>query len=281
MTTYMQEEIDVDAIPRKTDVPVCTTMTSHPEALTDRELENVTAVFRSFESGLREATISSHDLHKALLMLGLNPSEQEVVDMPNEIARKGLIYFPDFCDLCLERFREGEDADDNFRKTIFKIMCGTDPFPTDYRAKKYRVDKHFLTKEDFTEIMKNLPVPVEDADIEEMFAFADTDGDGSLSFQEFEKMVKPIEPPAVLKPHISDIGMQPQVFSPPSPSSCPPPSNFASPLLPHRASLSASRSSLASAASTTKKPSSNSTLTVKIGSAKSSVTGSSQQIAHV
>ena len=54
--------------------------------------------------------------------------------------------------------------------------------------------------------MKNLPVPVEvtfflcqsnslsrlidierqDADIEEMFAFADTDGDGSLSFQEFE-----------------------------------------------------------------------------------------------
>merc|ERR1719264_1176764 len=83
-------------------------MTSHPEALTDRELENVTAVFRSFESGLREATISSHDLHKALLMLGFNPSEQEVVDIPNEIARKGLIYFPDFCDLCLERFREGK-----------------------------------------------------------------------------------------------------------------------------------------------------------------------------
>ena len=26
----------------------------------------------------------------------------------------------------------------------------------------------------------------QDADIEEMFAFADTDGDGSLSFQEFE-----------------------------------------------------------------------------------------------
>ena len=32
-----------------------------------------------------------------------------------------MIYFPDFCDLCLERFREGEDADDNFRKTIFKV----------------------------------------------------------------------------------------------------------------------------------------------------------------
>ena len=29
----------------------------------------------------------------------------------------------------------------------------------------------------------------QDADIEEMFAFADTDGDGSLSFQEFEVTV--------------------------------------------------------------------------------------------
>ena len=84
-------------------------------------------------------------------------------------------------------------------------------------------------------------------------------------------MVKPREPPAVEKPHISEIGMLPQViivkdhhhhnydyyddhhhhdnnhqydqdeddtydqaFSPLSPSSCPPPSDFASPLLPRR-----------------------------------------------
>ena len=98
---------------------------------------------------------------------------------------------------------------------------------------------------DFTHIMKNLPVPVLDSDIEEMFTFADSDGDGRLSFKEFEVMVLPQEPPAVTKPHITDIGMMPQVFSPPSPSSCPPPSNYASPLLP-RPDLSASRSSLAS-----------------------------------
>ena len=36
--------------------------------------------------------------------------------------------------------------------------------------------------------MKSRLIDIErkDADIEEMFAFADTDGDGSLSFQEFE-----------------------------------------------------------------------------------------------
>ena len=38
-------------------------------------------------------------------------------------------------------------------------------------------------QEDFTHIMKNLPVPVLDEDVEEMFTFADTDGDGRLSYQ--------------------------------------------------------------------------------------------------
>ena len=32
-------------------------MVSNPEMLTERELEEVTAVFKSFETGLREATI--------------------------------------------------------------------------------------------------------------------------------------------------------------------------------------------------------------------------------
>ena len=32
-------------------------MASNPEMLTERELEEVTAVFKSFETGLREATI--------------------------------------------------------------------------------------------------------------------------------------------------------------------------------------------------------------------------------
>ena len=41
-------------------------------------------------------------------------------------------------------------------------------------------------QEDFTHIMKNLPVPVEDEDIEEMFDFADKNKDGKLSYREFE-----------------------------------------------------------------------------------------------
>ena len=37
------------------------------------------------------------------------------------IIRKGLIYFPDFCQIVLERFRENEAEEEEFRKTIFKV----------------------------------------------------------------------------------------------------------------------------------------------------------------
>ena len=82
------------------------------------------------------------------------------------------------------------------------MICGTDPFPTDFRAKKYKLDKHSISKvrplqscsalnnnlaqADFVHIMKNLPVCVSDHDIEEMFAFADKDRDGQLSYAEFK-----------------------------------------------------------------------------------------------
>ena len=98
-----------------------------------------------------------------------------MVDIPNEIAKSGHIYFPEFCKLVLDRFRQvntdsktwsnnfnlsrkGGTEDDLFRQNMFKVlpslkthcsfssnqnlliqmMCGTDPFPKDFKAKKYR-----------------------------------------------------------------------------------------------------------------------------------------------
>ena len=45
-------------------------VTNHPDMFTDKELENVTAVFRSLETGLRGGTISPDDLPRAMKMLG-------------------------------------------------------------------------------------------------------------------------------------------------------------------------------------------------------------------
>ena len=43
----------------------------------------------------------TQDLVYARHALGISPSEQEVIDMQNEVERKGRIFFPDFCKLSL------------------------------------------------------------------------------------------------------------------------------------------------------------------------------------
>ena len=55
----------------------------------------------------------------ALNSLGLNPTDQEVVDIPVKIARKGLIYFPDFCMICLRYLKK--DEDEQFHHWMFKV----------------------------------------------------------------------------------------------------------------------------------------------------------------
>ena len=53
-------------------------------------------------------------------MLGLNPLEQEVLDLTNEVARNGLIYFPEFCQIVTKKYRE-EDQE-VFRQNMFKVQ---------------------------------------------------------------------------------------------------------------------------------------------------------------
>ena len=52
-------------------------------------------------------------------MLGLNPMEQEVIDLTNNIVRNGLIYFPEFCKVVHKKFRE--DDEEIFRQNMFKV----------------------------------------------------------------------------------------------------------------------------------------------------------------
>ena len=58
------------------------------------------------------------DLHAAMKMLGLNPMEQEIVDLTNTITRNGFIYFPAFCKIVLNRWREVDE--EVFWQNMFK-----------------------------------------------------------------------------------------------------------------------------------------------------------------
>ena len=63
------------------------------------------------------------------------------------------------------------------------MLCGTDPLPELFRAKRYKIHHKFLTKTEFQFIMRNLPVEVGDDVIDDMFKTADTDGDGKIGYK--------------------------------------------------------------------------------------------------
>ena len=49
-------------------------------------------------------------------------TEDQVMDIPNKISKRGLIYFPDFCQLVLEKFRGDAVEDEIFRQNMFKVL---------------------------------------------------------------------------------------------------------------------------------------------------------------
>jgi len=158
--------------------------------LTTEELHAVTIVFHQYETGLREGCIFTKDLLEALHSLGISPTEQEVVDMQCEMEKKGKIFFPDFCKLCQRKFREFDD--EMFRQELFKVLCGTEPHPVRFRAKKYKVQEKSFSLSEFRNMMSHLPEPVSDTEIREMFNFADKNKDGRISWEEFLVMITPV-----------------------------------------------------------------------------------------
>jgi len=127
--------------------------------------------------------------------LGLSPTEQEVVDMQCEVEKKGRIFFPDFCKLCLRKFREFDE--ENFKQELFKNLCGTEPHPVRFRAKKYKIQEKSFSLADFKLMMNHLPEPVAEQEILEMFNYADKDRDGRINFEEFLVMITPVKVPEV------------------------------------------------------------------------------------
>ena len=53
-------------------------------------------------------------------MLGLNPMEQEIIDLTNNIVKNGFIYFPEFCKVIHKKFRE--DDEELFSQNMFKVQ---------------------------------------------------------------------------------------------------------------------------------------------------------------
>ena len=60
------------------------------------------------------------DALDAMKALGLNPGEQEMIDMTNEVNVNGLIYYPDFCKIVLRKYRE--ENREVLNQALFKVL---------------------------------------------------------------------------------------------------------------------------------------------------------------
>ena len=71
------------------------------------------------------------------------------------------------------------------KETLSQVLCGTEPHPVRFRAKKYKVQEKSFSLAEFKQMMTHLPEPCSERDIMDMFNYADKDKDGRIDWEEF------------------------------------------------------------------------------------------------
>ena len=81
-----------------------------------------------------------------------------IQDAENQYNDNGYIYYNDFCSIVAEHYRR-EDSED-FYQGLFRAMTGPKQYADDEPAAPYDVHSEFMTREQFCNVMTNLPEAV-------------------------------------------------------------------------------------------------------------------------
>jgi len=120
-------------------------------------------------------TINTTELGYAMRAMGMNPTEQELLDLINEYDTdgSGMIEFPEFCNMMSDKMNAVNDED--MIRMAFRVLD------------KYGTGT--ISSKNFKHLMTHIGDKLSDAEVEEMIAEADKDGDGTLNYEEFVKML--------------------------------------------------------------------------------------------
>jgi calmodulin len=123
----------------------------------------------------RDGFITSKELGDLMKKLGLNPTEAELQDMINEIDYdgSGTIDFEEFISLISRKMKE--PGIENELMEAFKIF--------DHDGQGY------MTTTAFKKIIRDLSNSLTDAEIDDMVAEADPDGDQQIKFDDLIKIM--------------------------------------------------------------------------------------------
>jgi len=148
-------------------------MASVSEKLSPEQLAEFREAFSVFDKD-GDGTISEKELGTVMRALGLNPTEEELTQMVQEVDTdgNGEVDFDEFCSMMIRRM-EDEDGDEEILEA-FQVID--------------RDGDGFISEADLKDLMTNLGEKVTEEELKDMIREVDLDNDGHVSFAEFVAM---------------------------------------------------------------------------------------------
>ena len=123
--------------------------------------------------------LSADELGEIMRAMGFRPTEEELVDLVNEIDEdgSGQIEFAEFCQLCATFLVEDPDIETMKKelKDAFRIYD--------------KEGQGYITTETLRGLIGELLAPLTDEELEGIIEELDEDGSGSMDFDEFCEMM--------------------------------------------------------------------------------------------
>jgi calmodulin len=140
----------------------------------EAELKEAFAMFDKDADG----NITLRELATTLSLLGINPSEEELMVMFNsvDVDKNGMIDYEEFKVLMKNHLRDEPMAEEQELQETFKA------FDRDGNGK--------IDAEELKQAMTVLGESITDGQVMEMIRAADKDGDGQINYEEFLDMLK-------------------------------------------------------------------------------------------
>ncbi|GMT26010.1 hypothetical protein PFISCL1PPCAC_17307, partial [Pristionchus fissidentatus] len=153
-----------------------TSASSEVDEFTQEELQEFAQAFKMFDKD-GNGTMNIKELGVAMRTLGLNPTEEELLNMVNEydIDGNGKIDFGEFCKMMKEMNKE---TDQELIRLAFKV------FDKDGNG--------FITAQEFKHFMTTMGERFTEEEVDEIIKEVDKDGDEQIDYEEFVQMIAPI-----------------------------------------------------------------------------------------
>ncbi|KAH7725580.1 Protein CAL-4 a [Aphelenchoides avenae] len=153
-----------------------TASSNSEEEFSAEELQEFAQAFRMFDKD-GNGTMNIKELGVAMRTLGLNPTEEELLNLINEFDYdgNGKIDFGEFCKMMKEMNKE---TDQELIRLAFKV------FDKDGNG--------FITAQEFKHFMTTMGEKFSEEEVDEIIKEVDKDGDEQIDYEEFVNMVAPI-----------------------------------------------------------------------------------------